>query len=188
MLSRKNRPQVHRHLGFTLKSMTFVGGPFRHQLFWLGVNRAPAGWHKWTFDFDAEAGLEIFHNDHALSAVDSGKTGLRGFSAIAVWGDQGRGHEQTVWLDDLSATLGGPVRLVAASEANPYAERATNPAASRPVIIYTRENAPAAPPLTDLPLLEKVSQYGITWTFVSSSQTLSHYRRSVTTAFHVPTQ
>ncbi len=141
------------------------GSKWFDQLFWLGVNRAPAGWHKWTFDFDAEAGLEIFHNDHALSAVDSGKTGLRGFSAIAVWGDQGQGFEQSVWLDDLSATLGGPVRLVAAVEADPYAESLTKPSASRPVVIYTRENAPAAPPLTDLSLVEKVSQYGITWSF-----------------------
>jgi hypothetical protein len=25
-----------------------------NRLFWLGVRRAPAGWHKWTFDFDPE--------------------------------------------------------------------------------------------------------------------------------------
>jgi hypothetical protein len=28
------------------------GRDWFNQLFWLGVNRAPAGWHKWTFDFD----------------------------------------------------------------------------------------------------------------------------------------
>jgi len=103
------------------------GSKWFDQLFWLGVNRAPAGWHKWTFDFDAEAGLEIFHNDHALSAVDSGKTGLRGFSAIAAWGDQGQGHEQTVWLDDLSATLGGPVRLVSARRGQPVRGKSHEP-------------------------------------------------------------
>jgi hypothetical protein len=31
--------------------------------------------------------------------------------------------------------------------------------------IYTKDNAPAAPELEDLPLNESVSQYGITWTF-----------------------
>ncbi len=31
--------------------------------------------------------------------------------------------------------------------------------------IYTRDNAPAAPELEDLPLHESISQYGITWTF-----------------------
>ncbi|HUS46772.1 MAG TPA: hypothetical protein VM098_01535 [Phycisphaerae bacterium] len=34
-----------------------------------------------------------------------------------------------------------------------------------PVAIYTKDNAPAAPKLEDLPLKESVSQYGITWTF-----------------------
>lgn len=64
------------------------------QLFWLGVNRAPAAWHKWTFDFDPEAGLQVLHNDKEVNAVDSSKTGLKGFSAIAIWGDDGQGKEQ----------------------------------------------------------------------------------------------
>ena len=80
--------------GYTASACDGSNSQWFDQLFWLGVNRAPAGWHKWTFDFDAEAGLEIFHNDRELTAVDPGKTGLRGFSAIAVWGDQGQGHEQ----------------------------------------------------------------------------------------------
>ncbi len=36
---------------------------------------------------------------------------------------------------------------------------------SRPVLLYTKDNAPAAPSLQDLPLVEHVSQFGITWTF-----------------------
>ncbi len=35
----------------------------------------------------------------------------------------------------------------------------------KPVVIYTRDNAPAAPKLDDLPLKASVSQYGMTWTF-----------------------
>ena len=35
----------------------------------------------------------------------------------------------------------------------------------RPVVIYTRDNAPAAPKLDDLPLRTSLSQYGMTWTF-----------------------
>lgn len=31
--------------------------------------------------------------------------------------------------------------------------------------IYTAQNAPKIPALEDLPLVEQVSQYGITWTF-----------------------
>jgi hypothetical protein len=35
----------------------------------------------------------------------------------------------------------------------------------KPVVIYTRDNAPAAPELDELPLKSSVSHYGITWTF-----------------------
>ena len=35
----------------------------------------------------------------------------------------------------------------------------------KPVVIYTQDNAPAAPKLDELPLKTSVSQYGMTWTF-----------------------
>jgi len=137
------------------------------QLFWLGVNRAPAAWHKWTFDFDPEAGLEVLHNDKVVNAVDSSKTGLKGFSAIAIWGDDGKGNEQTLWVADLAVTLGGPVKIIPAGEADPYDDKAVaaDAAARRPVVMYAKANAPATPKLEDLPLKESVSEYGITWTF-----------------------
>jgi hypothetical protein len=137
------------------------------QLFWLGVNRTPAGWHKWTFDFDPEVGLQIFHNDRQVNAVDSRKTGMKGFSALAVWGDEQGGRNQTIWLADLSVTLGGPVTVPPIIEADPYEEEAdaAEMSQSRPVIVYTEENAPATPKFKDLPLKQNVSQYGITWTF-----------------------
>jgi hypothetical protein len=137
------------------------------QLFWLGVNRAPAGWHKWTFDFDPEVGLQVFHNDRQVNAVDPGKTGLKGFSAFAMWGDEDKGNNQTIWLADLSVTLGGPVTVPPIIEADPYDEKAlaADQTIRRPVIIYSQDNAPPAPKLEDLPLRESVSQYGITWTF-----------------------
>ncbi len=142
------------------------------KLFWLGVNRAPAGWHKWTFDFDAEDGLQVLHNDKEVTAVDSGKTGLQGFSAIAFWGDSGKGNEQTIWLADLSVTLGVPVKSVPAGEANPYDDRtvAADTTLSRPAVVYTKDNAPAAPKLEDLPLKQSVAQYGITWTFAQPAR------------------
>jgi hypothetical protein len=149
------------------------GRDWFNQLFWLGVNRVPAGWHKWTFDFDAEAGLEVLHNDRAVSAVDSGKTGLDGFSAIAIWGDAGPGDGQTVWVDDLSVTLGGPVKIAPApGEADPYDAKAleADPSLRRPVVVYSRDNAPPTPKLEDLPLRESISQYGITWTFASPAR------------------
>ena len=138
------------------------------QLFWLGVNRAPAGWHKWTFDFDAEDGLRVFHNDRELGAVDWPKTRLKGFNAIAIWGDAGKDHGQTIWVADPVITLGGPVNPLAAhGESDPYAESlvAADPSVNRATVIYTAGNAPEAPRLEDLPLKERLSQYGITWTF-----------------------
>ena len=40
-----------------------------------------AGWHKWTFDFDPEAGLQVFHNGKELGAVDPAKVDLKGFTS-----------------------------------------------------------------------------------------------------------
>ncbi len=137
------------------------------QLFWMGVNRAPAGWHKWTLDFDPEAGLQVLHNDKPVNAIDPGKTGLKGFSAIAFWGDEGKVNEQTIWVADLTVALGGPVKVVPRSEADPYASAAVAAAATggRPPVIYAKDNAPPVPKLEDLPLQQSVSQYGITWIF-----------------------
>lgn len=144
-----------------------AGGKWSDQLFWLGVRRTPAGWHKWTFDFDPEVGLRVLHDDKEVTAVDPGKTGLKGFSALAVWGDDGKGREQTVWLADLSVTLGGPVTVLPVVEADPYDEQAVaaDTASSEPAVIYTAQNAPASPGLEELPLRQSISQYGITWTF-----------------------
>lgn len=38
------------------------------------------------------------------------------------------------------------------------------------VVIYTKDNAPEAPQLADLPLMEEVSQYGITWKFAKPAR------------------
>jgi hypothetical protein len=155
--------------GYT--ATTCDGRQWFDRLFWLGVRRTPAGWHKWTFDFDPEVGLQVFHNDRQVNAVDSRKTGLKGFSAFAVWGDEDEGRKQTIWLADMSVTLGGPVNLPPTIEADPYDEKAlvaeTN--VKRSIIIYTKDNVPAIPQLQDLPLKQSVTQYGITWTLQESA-------------------
>ena len=112
-------------------------------------------------------GLRVLHDDKEVTAVDPGKTGLKGFSALAVWGDDGKGREQTVWLADLSVTLGGPVTVLPVVEADPYDEKAVaaDTAGGESAVIYTPQNAPASPGLEELPLRQSISQYGITWTF-----------------------
>ena len=138
------------------------------QLLWLGIKRKPAGWHKWAIEFDAEAGIQFLHNDQYLNrTLDAGKAGLSGFSSIAIWGDSGKSNKQTVWVDDVSYTLGEPVKTIPVTEADPYSEKAlaSDESIRRPVTIYTPDNGPGIPELEDLPLKGSVSQYGITWTF-----------------------
>ena len=146
----------------------YDGKTWFNQLFWLGVNRTPPEWHKWTFDFDPEAGLQFFHNGKELGAVDPAVVDLKGFTSIAIWGDQSGGREQNIWVSNVAVTLGGPVKIVATGgEADPYDDDAVaaDAASSPPVTLYTKDNAPHTPKLDDLPLVKSVSQYGITWTF-----------------------
>ena len=103
----------------------YDGKTWFDQLFWLGVNRRPPGWHKWTFDFDAEAGLQVFHNGKELSAVDPAKVDLKGFTSIAIWGDESGGGEQNIWVASASVTLGGPVKVASTGgEIDPYDDKA----------------------------------------------------------------
>jgi hypothetical protein len=91
------------------------GKNFYRVVQYVNTPRTPAGWHKWTFDWDPEKGLKILHNDKDLNP-DPAKPrfkweqiGIKGFSSIAIWGDSGKGDEQTVWVADVSVTPGGPV-------------------------------------------------------------------------------
>jgi hypothetical protein len=133
----------------------YNGKTWFNQLFWLGVRRTPAGWHRWTFDFDPEAGLQVFHNGKELGAVDPAKVALKGFTSIAIWGDQSGGREQNIWVSNVTVTLGGPVKVVATGgAADPYDDKAVaaDAAASRPVTLYTKDNPPRTPKLDDLSL------------------------------------
>ncbi|HET6247014.1 MAG TPA: hypothetical protein VFE47_04885 [Tepidisphaeraceae bacterium] len=151
--------------GYT--ATAYHGASWFDELFWLGANRAPAGWHKFTFDFDAESGLQILHNDKPTNPIDAGKAGLKGFNSIIIQGDDGKGNEQTIWVADITVTLGGPTKLAGHREANPYDAKsiAADPAVNRHAIVYTRSNAPQTPALDALPLKGSVSEYGMTWTF-----------------------
>ena len=137
------------------------------ELFWLGVKRTPARWHKWTFDFDAEAGIQVLHDDRELGAVDPDRTRLGGFRALAVWGDAGAGTPQAIWVDDVSVALGGPVKLEPRRKADPYADDAiaADESVRRTAPVYCEANAPPTPKLEDLPSEKSVSQHGIAWTF-----------------------
>jgi hypothetical protein len=86
-----------------------------------------------------------------------------------LWGDDGQGRAQTIWVDDLAVQLGGPMNVAPTVEINPYGDKAvaaeTARSAGRPVVVYTRNNAPPSPKSEELPFHQSVSQFGITWTF-----------------------
>jgi len=107
------------------------GKNFTRVVTYLGLNRAPAGWHKWTFNMDPDKGLTILHNDKDVNTpkarYDWNKSTLKGFSSLAIWGDSGKGGEQTIWVDDVSVTLGGPMKAVPAGPPPP----ASKPAATK---------------------------------------------------------
>ncbi|MHB1036876.1 MAG: hypothetical protein ACYC35_18925 [Pirellulales bacterium] len=152
--------------GYT--ATAYDGKMWFNKLFWLGVKRTPPGWRQWTFDFDPEAGLQLYQNGKELGAVDPAKVDLKGFTSIAIWGDQTEGRAQTIWVSEVSVTLGGPVKVVSTGgEADPYDDKAVaaDAATARPVTLYTKQSPPPAPKLEELPLVPSVSQWGITWTF-----------------------
>ena len=85
-----------------------------HRVQYLGLPRAK-GWHKWTFDFNAETGLKIIHNDKDVNTrrprFDWNRTRIEGFIGVIFIGDTTPGAKQVLWVDDLSVTLGPPVKV-----------------------------------------------------------------------------
>jgi hypothetical protein len=69
------------------------------------------GWHKWTFDFDAAKGLAILQDDKTKASFDWDRTKIKGFAGVVVFGDSGKEKMQTIWVDDVKVTLGGPMRV-----------------------------------------------------------------------------
>ena len=85
---------------------------FLSRVQYLAVKRQP-GWHKWTFRFDPSSGLSILYDDRDVNArrlrFDWNKTKMNGFSGVAVYGDAGTDEGQTVWIDDVTVQLSGPM-------------------------------------------------------------------------------
>ncbi len=72
------------------------------------------------------------------------------------------------------------MKALLTAKADPYDEK-TNAAdlvrdSQGPGVVYTRENAPPAPRVEDLPLTDNVSRHGITWTFAKSSGVIKRRR------------
>ena len=104
-----------------------------HKVSYLGLKRTE-GWHKWTFDMNAEKGLVVSHNGKALPAArfDWNKTRIAGINQVVIFGDKA-GGKQVVWVDMISATPGAEMK------ANP-----TPPPPPPPVVPAADPEVPAA--------------------------------------------
>ncbi len=75
--------------------------------------------------------------------------------------------KEDAWLGEIASIQEQFIRQHIAQEADPYDRKAldADPSIHRQVVVYSRDNAPAAPKLEDMPLRTSALQYGITWTF-----------------------
>jgi len=85
---------------------------------WFNVQytavKRESDWHKWSFEFTPDRGLSIARDDKPLppQRFDWNRTHLEGFTGVVLMGDAGTGAgQQTVWVDDVSVVLGGPVTV-----------------------------------------------------------------------------
>jgi hypothetical protein len=108
---------------------------------YLGLKRE-VGWHRWTFDMDAEKGLTILVDDKDVngstpkSRFDWNRTKLPGISAVVFFGDTSAGGTQTLWVNGLTVAQ-GPAMAV----------RPTPPPPPPPFLPEKDPAAPQGPPV-----------------------------------------
>jgi hypothetical protein len=109
--------------GYTASSSD--GQSWFEKLTWLGENRAPAGWHKWTFILDPDKGFTLLHNGKPMAdpghSVSKENTNIKGFNTITIWGDSAA-KGQTIWVDDITYTPAAAAAAPKAAETKPAAK------------------------------------------------------------------
>ena len=82
---------------------------------WFSVNylglKCDVGWHRWTFDFDAEEGLSVRHNGDPVRRYNWAQSKVTGFAGVVVLGDSESDGGQTGWVDDVRVTLAGEMKI-----------------------------------------------------------------------------
>jgi len=85
-----------------------------YKVSYLGLPRK-VGWRHWTFDFDADKGLRITCDGKDVNAkrkrFDWNRSDVGGFAGVVIVGDMGKGRQQTVWVDDVTVSLGGVMKV-----------------------------------------------------------------------------
>lgn len=79
-----------------------------HKVSYLGLKRT-VGWHKWTFDMEAEKGLKVLFDGKAASRFDWNTTRIKGINQVVIFGDKA-GGKQIVWVDSVSVTAGAEMK------------------------------------------------------------------------------
>jgi hypothetical protein len=94
-------------------SETADGKAWFTKVTYLGESKRAEGWHQWTFDFDAKKGLSILLDGKDVNArrkrYDWNASSVVGFASVVVFG--GAAGSWPLWVDDLSAVLGGPMEV-----------------------------------------------------------------------------
>lgn len=89
---------------------------------YLGLKRTP-GWHRWTLEFDPQKGARILHDGKDVNQPRERfqwyRTQVEGFVGVVFCGDATPDANQTLWVDDVTVTLGGPMAVTAAQLAPP---------------------------------------------------------------------
>ncbi|MBT3379274.1 MAG: hypothetical protein HN742_03625 [Lentisphaerae bacterium] len=95
---------------------------------YLGIKRTP-GWHRWTFVFDSEEGVSLLHNDKNVNGRRERfkwyTTKVEGFTGVVLVGDMTADANQTIWVDDVTVTLGGGMTVTPTQLAPPPPPPAT---------------------------------------------------------------
>ncbi|MBD3178041.1 MAG: DUF4962 domain-containing protein [Armatimonadia bacterium] len=89
---------------------------------YLGIPRTE-GWHHWTITFDPEDGVTMLHDGTDVNAarerLEWHKTEIEGMVGVVFVGDSTPGGSQTLWVDDVSVTLGEPMGVTPEDQAPP---------------------------------------------------------------------
>ena len=100
----------------------------------LGVKRE-AKWREWTFRFDPDKGLSILVDGRDVNAqrqrYDWNKSQVAGFAGVTIVGDRPGDRAQTLWVDDLSVTIGGDMNIQPGGADSADRSAATAPAVAR---------------------------------------------------------
>lgn len=81
---------------------------------YLGLRRDDQ-WHTWTFRFDPDQGGTILHDNRDVNGravrFDWNQSKMPAFAGLVLLGDATPDQTHTIWVDEVKATLGPPMRV-----------------------------------------------------------------------------